>query len=85
MRKVLVSFIAGVVVASAGVATAASTRVFTLHSGDRMNYAGLICLAKASAVMCTPNGGNGYAVGVSLDYVIVMNSLGKVVFTRVQP
>ena len=79
MRKVFAALVAGIVLGSAGVASA---KTF----GWYHNSHGVACKQSGGDVSCVPATAEGYGVGINRNFVIVVNlQTGKTVFRRLQP
>lgn len=75
-RWFLAGLIAGLIAATVGIASASSLW--------RVN--GVLCKPGGGGVACVPSNGEGYGVGITTGFVMVMNlDTGRRVFVRVQP
>jgi len=66
LKKFITGIVAGAVLATAGVGVAAANWTRT--------YAGVICQAKASNVVCVRTDGSGWGIGINKDFVMMRNS-----------
>lgn len=74
--KLLVVLLVGLVLGGVGIAGAASLW--------RAN--GILCRPMAGGIACLRSDGAGYGVGITRDFVMVMNmDTGRRVFVRYQP
>lgn len=81
MRRSLVWFVLGAVMASASVAMAASTGVITIVSGQNIKYGTTQCQSGPNDIfLCVSRNGHGYSVGISPLQVLVTDKSGKAVY-----
>ena len=88
MKKSIISFVIGVMLASVSVATAAQTGVIRLHGNQKTTYAGITCKAAPSpspVMLCMKSNGTGYMFGVSTKVVMAFDEDQRTVFAKAQP
>lgn len=80
MKRGLIGFIAGLMLATVSIGGAATSRT----SYWRAN--GVMCTRGGGGIACVLEYGGGYGVGISRDVVLVRNNdTHRTVFTRFQP
>ena len=79
MKHTLIGLIAGIILATAGVAGATGEKA---QSKQFVNNGVLCKAAPGGGAMCLRTDGRGYGVGITRDFVLVLSENNKRVFVR---